>query len=175
MTYSSGMPVLYPLAFLTLSITFWTDKVLVSRYFRKENGFTADLSRQVVNLLPYTVMIHMPFGFLILSNPYLLSSSNIADRVEGFEPPSVSTNQYFASTRISQTHVILYICGCILVGFLIFFEQQLTWCCSFTSRKTRIGFARCSSCIRRVPYLPPKDENEEMIDAPDIYWEISFE
>ena len=64
MTYSSGMPILYPLAFLTLLITFWTDKVLVSRYFRKENGFTADLSRQVVNLLPYTVMVHMPFGYL---------------------------------------------------------------------------------------------------------------
>jgi len=28
--------------------------------------------------------------------------------------------------------------------------------------------------VRRAPYLPPKDENEEMIDAPDIYWEISF-
>lgn len=64
MTYSSGMPILYPLAFLTLLITFWTDKVLVSRYFRKENGFTADLSRQVVNMLPYTVMVHMPFGYL---------------------------------------------------------------------------------------------------------------
>jgi len=28
--------------------------------------------------------------------------------------------------------------------------------------------------IKKVPYIPPKDENEEMIDAPDIYWEISF-
>ena len=25
-----------------------------------------------------------------------------------------------------------------------------------------------------MPYIPPVDENEEMIDAPDIYWEISF-
>lgn len=100
MIYSSGMPILYFLCFITLVITYWTDKVLVSRYFRKENGFTADLSRNVVNMLPWAIVVHIPIGYLMLSNPDLLSSSNISDRIEGYQPPEISS-QYFAQTRIS--------------------------------------------------------------------------
>jgi len=165
---------MYLIAFLSLFVTYWTDKLLVSKYFRKENGFTSDLSRNVVNMLPWSIIVHMPIGYLMVSNPDLLSSSNIADRVEGYTPPSVSGNQYFSSTRLSQSHVILYITGCAFILLLIFFEKSLAYLCGFSIKISRIGCAKCYSCVRRVPYLPPKDENEEMIDAPDIYWEISF-
>ena len=37
-----------------------------------------------------------------------------------------------------------------------------------------VCFAKCRSMIKKEPYLEPKDENEDMIEAPDIYWEISF-
>jgi len=101
MTYSMGMPILYFVGFLSMFISYWTDKVLVSKYFRKENGFTADLSRNVVNMLRWAIIVHMPIGYLMVSNPDLLSSSNIADRVEGYTVPEVSGNQYFSSTRLS--------------------------------------------------------------------------
>jgi len=101
MTYSMGMPILYFVGFLSMFISYWTDKVLVSKYFRKENGFTADLSRNVVNMLRWAIIAHMPIGYLMVSNPDLLSSSNIADRVEGYTVPEVSGNQYFSSTRLS--------------------------------------------------------------------------
>lgn len=73
-TYSSGMPILHWVTFLSLVITYWTDKILVTRYFRKENGFTADLSRNVVNYLYWAVVVHIPFGYLMLSEPSLLES-----------------------------------------------------------------------------------------------------
>jgi len=36
-TYSSCLPILYPVAFLSLFITYWTDKFLLLRYFRVAN------------------------------------------------------------------------------------------------------------------------------------------
>jgi len=74
-TYSAGMPILYYITFISLVITYWTDKILVSKYFRKENGFTSDLSRNVVNMLYYAVVVHIPFGYVMLTEPNILESS----------------------------------------------------------------------------------------------------
>jgi hypothetical protein len=73
-TYSSGMPLLHWITFISLVITYWTDKILVAKYFRKENGFTADLSRNVVNMLYWAVVIHIPIGYLMLTEPNILES-----------------------------------------------------------------------------------------------------
>jgi hypothetical protein len=70
--------------------------------------------------------------------------------------------------------VILFFVGCSLILNLIVFEIPITLLCGLLVNISRACFARISSIIRQVPYLPPKDENEDMIDAPDIYWEISF-
>ena len=96
MTYSSGMPALYWITFVSLVITYWTDKILVTRYFRKDNGFTADLSRNVVNILRWAMIVHIPFGYLMISEPNLLESSTFASA-----PSSPLNNQYFGSYRIS--------------------------------------------------------------------------
>jgi len=69
------MPILYYITFISLVITYWTDKILVSKYFRKENGFTSDLSRNVVNMLYYAVVVHIPFGYVMLTEPNILESS----------------------------------------------------------------------------------------------------
>jgi hypothetical protein len=169
MTYSSGMPALYWITFVSLVITYWTDKILVTRYFRKENGFTADLSRNVVNMLPWAMIIHIPFGYLMVSEPNILESSTFSST-----PPSPLENQYFGSYRISQLHNVIFILGSCLVVLLMVFEPVIMKTTSTISRCTSVCWAKMKSNMKREPYLPPKDENEEMIDAPDIYWEISF-
>jgi hypothetical protein len=168
-TFSSGMPLLYYITFISLFITYWTDKILVTKYFRKENGFTADLSRNVVNMLYWAVVIHIPFGYLMLSEPNLLESN----RPDGV-PDGLEGSQYFGTTRVSQGHVILYMVGSAVILLLLISEPIIMKISSLISKGQSICFAKCKSIIKKEPYLPPKDENEEIINAPDIYWEISF-
>jgi len=73
-TYSSGLPILYPVAFLSLFITYWTDKFLLLRYFRVANQFTAENSKSVVMLLPYAAILHFLVGILAYSYPEILKS-----------------------------------------------------------------------------------------------------
>lgn len=169
MTYSSGMPALYWITFLSLVITYWTDKILITKYFKKENGFTSDLSRNVVNILPWAVIIHIPFGYLMISEPNILESSTISG-----SPSGLSNNQYLGSYRISQLHSIIFILGSCLVILLLIFEPAIMKLSSAISRCQSVAWAMCRSKMKKEPYLAPKDENEEIIDAPDIYWEISF-
>jgi hypothetical protein len=168
-TYSSGMPALYWITFFSLVITYWTDKILVTRYFRKENGFTADLSRSVVNMLPWAMILHMPIGYLMISEPNLMESSILAG-----SPSSSLKNQYFGNYRVSQLHTLIFILGSFVVILMIVFEPVIMKLSFSLSRCFSICCAKCKAKIKKEPYLPPKDENEEMIDAPDIYWEISF-
>ena len=169
MTYSSGMPALYWIAFISLVITYWTDKILVTRYFRKENGFTADLSRNVVNMLPWAMIVHIPFAYLMFSEPMILQSTNASGSIS-----SNLNNQYFGNYRVSQLHTLVFIFGSLLVILILMLEPLIMKLSFKISRCQSVCWAKCKSKIKKEPYLPPKDENEEMIDAPDIYWEISF-
>jgi hypothetical protein len=119
-TYSSGMPALYWITFVSLVITYWTDKILVTRYFRKENGFTADLSRNVVNMLPWAMIVHIPFGYLMISEPNIMESSILSG-----SPSSNLNNQYFGNYRVSQLHTLIFILGSCLVILMLIFEPVI--------------------------------------------------
>ena len=77
-TFSSGMPVLYLLNFGILFIQFWVDKCLIFNYYRKSAFFSRYLSESIVNLLPYAIVMHMLFGLVIFSAPYILSTGFIS-------------------------------------------------------------------------------------------------
>lgn len=74
-TYSSCLPILYPVAFLSLFVTYWTDKFLLLRYFRVANQFTAENSKIMVTLMPYAVIFHYIVGLFSFSFPEIMQSS----------------------------------------------------------------------------------------------------
>jgi hypothetical protein len=74
MTLSPGMPVFFFLAFLTLLLMYWVDKILLLRFYRLTPGFTHHLSRAAVAWLPYAAVCHLFVGIFVFSYPNLLSS-----------------------------------------------------------------------------------------------------
>ena len=44
LTYSSGLPSLYLVAAFSFFVGYWTDKMLLLRYYRKTNGLTKELT-----------------------------------------------------------------------------------------------------------------------------------
>ena len=81
MTYSSGLPMLYFISFISFFITYWTDKCLVLRYFRKTEGLNKDLSKTVINWLPLSLVLHGMFGITIFSYPNILKSEALSSYI----------------------------------------------------------------------------------------------
>ena len=88
-TYSSGMPILYLLNIVILFIQFWVDKWLLFNYYRKSEFFTRHLSQSIVKLLPWAVALHILFGLIVFSTPYLLNTGFLANWIGS------DMNQYF--------------------------------------------------------------------------------
>lgn len=169
MTYSSGLPILYLVAFLSLFITYWTDKFLMLRYFRVANQFTEELSKTVTNILPWAGIFHFIFGYFFYSYPFILKSGlrEEASAIEG-------GSRYFSNQRMGQTHIVLFIVAFALVILMLIFEKPIVALLSLIAKGVSIGLHKLWNCIRCKEQTPYVDENDEVIDAPDYYYEINF-
>ena len=76
LTFSPGLPILYLITFISFVISYWVDKFLILRYFKKENQFTSDLSRTVLQILKLAVPCHILMGFFMYQYPELLKSES---------------------------------------------------------------------------------------------------
>jgi hypothetical protein len=75
-TFSSGLPIMYVICFVSLFITYWVDKILLLRYYRITEGFNKHLSGAMVSILPYALFLHIFFGYFMLSSPNFLVSKS---------------------------------------------------------------------------------------------------
>jgi len=168
MTYSSGLPILYLVAFLSLFITYWIDKFLMLRYFRVANQFTEANSRAVVNILPWAAVFHFIFGYMLYSYPNIMRSK-VRDDVS-----VTSSSRYLSGARLGQTHVVIFLLAFAVVIFLLVLEKPITALLSILMRYVNIGLHKLWNAIRCKEQTPYVDENDEVIDAPDYYFEINF-
>jgi hypothetical protein len=133
LTYSAGIPMLYALNFVILFIQYWVDKWLVFNYYRKTAYFTRHLSKSVVDLLKYAVIIHFLFGFMSYSYPYIWKSSIVTDKIG-------NDSQYFNPQRLGQAHMFVFqVVFCVVVLMFVFettlvklwrsFYYKLSFCC----------------------------------------------
>lgn len=74
MTFSSGLPIMYVICFVSLFITYWVDKILLLRYYRITEGYNKHLSEAIVSTLPFALLFHIFFGYFMLSSPNFLAS-----------------------------------------------------------------------------------------------------
>jgi len=77
--YSAGMPLLTPIAFVSLGLMYWTDRWLILRFARKPPAFDAKLASRLLNALPLLVFLHSTFAVWMFSADGLLLSAGVAD------------------------------------------------------------------------------------------------
>lgn len=167
MTYSSVLPILYPVAFLSLFITYWTDKFLLLKYFRVANQFTAENSKTVVKILPYASVLHFLVGIFMFSYPNVLKSP-IYENAAGNE------SYYFNKNRMGQAHMVWFTICFVVICFMLIAETPIIWLLSNTVRCVSFVLRKIFFLITCKEFVPAHDENDEVIDAPDYYFEINF-
>lgn len=146
MTYSSGLPGLYAISFVSLVCTYWIDKLLLLRFYRLTDGYSQHLSSRIVKLAPLAILIHSLFGFMIFSYPYILSSPGISFLG--------NQTQYFNADRMGQTHMVVFVIGFLVVWVLLFFEKSIVFLLSKASRL-------CCKEPRKRAYVAEKPQNPQ--------------
>jgi hypothetical protein len=78
--FSPGMPILYFLGFLFLLMTYYTNKLLLLKFYTKtENVMSREVPIQAVYYLRFALLIKLLAGIFMFNNPKLFHTS---------EPPS---------------------------------------------------------------------------------------
>jgi hypothetical protein len=72
MTYGAGLPGMMPAAFMTFALFFYTDKVLLCRFYQRPPHISEGAMRIVLTCLPWAAVVRLAIGAWMLSYPELL-------------------------------------------------------------------------------------------------------
>jgi len=71
--YSSGLPILYPIAAMTFGIMYLTDKVALLRLYNRPPMYKASLAKLTLNILPIAIIFHLCMAVWMYGTPSLAS------------------------------------------------------------------------------------------------------
>lgn len=72
MFYGSGIPILYFIAAVYFLVTYWVEKILLLRYYRKPKIQDESLALNMILWFKYALILHLIGGLLMLSNTEIL-------------------------------------------------------------------------------------------------------
>jgi hypothetical protein len=75
--FSSGMPLLYLIMVINLTITYWVDKFLLLRFYQTPVNYDNTSIRVTVYVVKFAVLFHFIIGYPILSNDDIISSPKL--------------------------------------------------------------------------------------------------
>ena len=166
LAYSSGMPLLYLLNFCILFVQYWVDKILVFNYYKKTPQFTRHLSRSVVNLLPWTLVLHALFGMMIYSYPYIWKSD--------VRPWFGNNSVYFNPNRMGQVHVVGFFIMSVCVLLFFVFEKPLVLGWRRLSGAVGRTLGYCVAKLVGLEYDGKDRGKQGFVYSDDLYYECSY-
>ena len=152
MTYSSGLPILYFLSFLSFVVFYWIDKYLLLRYYRITPGFTSELSAKAIALLPLAVGVHCMFGIVIFSYPRILKGDQLDIQIG-------NNTKYYNPERLGKLHTFIFLAFSVIIFVIILLQD---FCIKFSK-----------SCLNNC-YKKEEREEDSMPHCDDIYEQVSF-
>ena len=160
LTYSSGMPILYPVACLNFFLMYWVYKLLLVKFYRKTISFNQDLPQYSIKYLRFGIFLHVVMGAFILTNKALVSSAF----VDQYFGDIVKNIEMEISARFKSEHFVLNILrerlcsgvGLIYVGVLsslvvVYYAMKFVW-----SLVSNFCAKVCCRCL-----IKSKEQNEE--------------
>jgi hypothetical protein len=123
------MPVLYIVMALDFTLTYWVDKVLLLRFYRSPKNFDETTITFSLKLLKFAPMFHFALGYFMLGNQDILTTptaKSIDKVLSRFHAGTVYG--YFDEDRLSQSHMLIFLTGGLLVLLLWLCESTIFLC-----------------------------------------------
>ena len=75
--YSTGIPLLFPLASLGFVLQYMVDKLMLLKFYRRPPAYDATMARLAIGALPIAVAVKFAFGFWMTTAPFLLPAPSL--------------------------------------------------------------------------------------------------
>lgn len=103
MMYSSGLPILYPIACIFNVILYWAVKILLLKYHQRTHRFNEQLAVQSIHYIKFGVFVHMLVGAFMFTNEDIISHSP-DDAIMAITSVVDEIGSSFLRDRFSATH-----------------------------------------------------------------------
>lgn len=124
--YSGGLPIMYPILFLNVLITYWMDKLLcnkilnlVVKYNRLPPRYDLSLSNKFLKSMVWAIFLHMCFSVWIYGNTLYFTQDFIISSITA----NGKIDLYNIPARLLSKHNIILVGG--LAAVLIFIIVKL--------------------------------------------------
>ena len=88
--YGFGMPILFPVAFLSCLVLYLCEKVMLFYAYRLPPMYDEMLSQDVLNKLQFAPVLYLAFGYWMASNQQLISNGHLEPMVNANDVPITS-------------------------------------------------------------------------------------
>ena len=120
--FSSGLPLLVPMALVSFFVSFWVDKYMLLRYYKRPTAMKSVTITDAVRSLSFAIFIHFMLAVFTLGDSTLFVSNSTFD-LEG----QVESDSAFlgydtlmqAASGSSQQHMLPTLVGLAIVGSML--------------------------------------------------------
>lgn len=169
--FSSGLPILYPVACVSYFVLYWVYKVLLLKYYAKTTEFDEDLPVRSIEYMKYGILFHMIVGSFMFTNSAILAPAedieqitNLTDMVQDNE-----AFQWFTDRFLLSAHAQIYL-AVLLLGIVLF--------CLWTvlgAVLARLCDVLTCSCLRsQAVALEDKSLSHRQFSSACIYKELNI-
>merc|ERR1712146_319701 len=132
MIYGAGMPILFPIAAMSLLTLFITEKYCIYYIYKAPPAYDEKLNNKALKVLSFAPLFLLSFGFWMLTNKQLIHNDEITEKNKTDD--SYLSNHYWLEFltkegREDSGGAILLIVLFFLEGFRILFGApvQVAW------------------------------------------------
>jgi hypothetical protein len=128
--FSTGIPVLIPIACVSFTVSFLVDKLLFIDFYRTSPSWDIELSKTMNNLLPAIIVAKLAIGTWMLSNVQIFKNatdplglsiySNMASRLLVAFPPDDYTKSADRVTQSQALPVLIFLVIMVVIMVLRF-------------------------------------------------------
>ena len=125
LTYSSSMPILYPIGCLNFVIFYWAYKLLLLKHYSKTTSFNHELPLFTIQFFKVGVILHLCLGAFMFSNSNILSSGNLdlLNTVTKRLSDVGGVNSFIFFDRFSSGLALLYLLFIVFLLLLWIFQK----------------------------------------------------
>eukprot|EP00742_Colponemidia_sp_Colp-10_P005016 GILJ01005359.1.p1 GENE.GILJ01005359.1~~GILJ01005359.1.p1 ORF type:complete len:1183 (+),score=192.60 GILJ01005359.1:83-3631(+) len=125
--YSSGMPIMLWVAFLSFMVGFWFDKVWFVRFYKTPPQFDEGIAEAVQKVLPWAALFHLAFAVWMFSNNKIFTKNTISSLsdIVNANTPAAASSVFNVTERLTSNQGLLIAAAFVFVAVVLIIRTFL--------------------------------------------------